>query len=231
MTKPLILIWSKDADFYLLLSYILLTEGFETAIASDEDIVAQTSGRPVRVVVLDGGRNSANAAALCTTLKSNEATSRIPTVALVSSGEDRHYIELLRAGIDESFVRPVSPAHLIAYLRSILPADQPSADVDRGSRSLSFGDLEMLAERRTIVHNGSRIELSPIEFRLLRHLFDSPGRVFSRTELIEAAWPPNLIVQPRTVDVHMGRLRRSLQKLTGRALIRTVRAAGYAVEF
>lgn len=228
--KPLILIWSEDADFYLLLNHILITEGFETAIAGDEDIIAQASSKPAKAIVLDGGKNSATAAALCATLKAESATACIPTVALVSSGSDKHYIELLRAGVDESFVRPVSPAHLIAYLRSALAIDHNAPFEAQASRNRSFGEIEMQIERRRVIHNGSQIELSPIEFRLLRHMFDSPGRVFSRTELIEAAWPPNLLVQPRTVDVHMGRLRRSLEQLTGRALIRTVRAAGYAAE-
>lgn len=228
--KPLVLIWSEDADFYVLLSYILVKEGFCTAIGDDADIVAQASSRPVSAIFLESGNRPARAAALCEALKAESSTASIPTIALVSSCQEKHYLELLRAGVDESFVRPVSPSHLIAYLGSVIARRPASTASANGIRSLSSCDLEMQTERRRVIHNGAQIELSPIEFKLFCHLSDSPGRVFSRSELIKAAWPPNLFVQPRTVDVHMGRLRRALQELTGRSLIRTIRASGYAAE-
>ncbi|QLL66277.1 response regulator transcription factor (plasmid) [Sinorhizobium mexicanum] len=229
--RPLVLICSDNADFYVLLSHILVREGFQTILVGDDDVFEQASVKEVTAIILDSAREPSITLTACAAIKGTDATSHIPTIALVSAGDERHYLNLLKAGIDENFVRPVSPARLLAYLSSLVQsgANRPRPAGENPTPTVGFGALKLDEGRRTVSYGDREIQLGPIEFKLLRRLFESPGRVFSRLELIEAAWPPNIYVQARTVDVHVGRLRRSLQRLTGLALIRTVRAAGYAI--
>ncbi|SDA87618.1 response regulator transcription factor [Sinorhizobium sp. NFACC03] len=230
--KPVVLICSDNPDLYLLLSHILVCDGYQTTLVGEEDVVTQASSRPTAAVILDSAKDTDLILRACAAIKGTASTSHIPTIGLVPAGEECHYLALLKAGIDENFVRPVSPARLLSYLNSLprgrLGGVQPP---DASFAHLGGSDvLRLKADRRAVAYGGCEAQLGPIEFQLLRCLLEAPGRVFSRQELIDAAWPSNFFVQARTVDVHVGRLRRSLLRLTGRNLIRTVRASGYAIE-
>jgi DNA-binding response OmpR family regulator len=224
--NPEILVYSEDPDFYMLLSHILTVEGFQPSLSGAERFL-EVAVRPVSAIILDIGKNAPSAAQLCSTLKAGKATASIPTIALVSSGNEFCHLDLLRMGIDESFARPISPAGLIAYLRFVC-SGEGSKPMSSSANALDFGTIHLEIDRRQVRHAGKEFHLSPIEFELLRLLFQQPGHVFSRPELIAAAWPPNIFVHPRTVDVHVGHLRRMLKDITGRDLIRTVRSIGYA---
>lgn len=232
-TKPLVLVCSGNANFYVLLAHILASEGFQTMLVSEEEVVEQAALRPVAAIVLDSAGDSDLTLRTCAAIKASDVTSRIPTIAIVSSGDERYYLALLKAGIDENFVRPISPARLLAYLGS-LPHnganDQQPTDPARQEAAAIFGALTVEPGRRLVRYGDEKIQFGPIEFNLLRCLLEAPGRVRTRLELIEAAWPSNRYVQPRTVDVHVARLRRELERLTGRPLIRTIRATGYAID-
>ncbi|WP_085027752.1 response regulator transcription factor [Ensifer aridi] len=232
-TKPSVLICSGNANFYVLLAHILASEGFQTTLVSEEEIVDQAATRPVTAIILDSAEDSELTLRTCAAIKASDVTSRIPTIALVSSGDERYYLALLKAGVDENFVRPVSPARLLAYLGS-LPrngANDKPPTVAQGEKGAgTFGALRIEPGRRLVRYGDEEVQFGPIEFNLLRCLLEAPGRVRSRLDLIAAAWPSNRYVQPRTVDVHIGRLRRSLEHLTGRNLIRTVRVTGYAID-
>ncbi|ODR88409.1 response regulator transcription factor [Sinorhizobium alkalisoli] len=231
-TKPLVLICSSDANFYVLLAYILAREGFHAILVSEDEVADQAATRPVTAVILVSAEDSGPTLRACAAIKASDTTAHIPTVAVVSSGDERCYLALLKAGADENFVRPISPARLLAYLGS-LPKNYanddrlPGADLERAR---TFGQLRIEPGRRIVGCGDEEVQFGPIEFNLLRCFLEAPGRVRSRSELIAAAWPSKRYVQPRTVDVHVGRLRRSLERLTGRTLIRTVRATGYAIE-
>ncbi|APG88117.1 phosphate regulon transcriptional regulatory protein PhoB (plasmid) [Sinorhizobium americanum CCGM7] len=226
--KPSILICSDDANFYVMLAYILAREGFQTTLVSESEVADQATIRPVTAIILIAAEDSGPMLRACAAIKGSDTTAHIPTIAVVSSGD---YLALLKAGADENFVRPISPARLLAYLGS-LPKDDANdvrlPDADEEART--FGPLSIDPGRRIVRYGGQETRFGPIEFNLLRCFLKAPGRVCRRSELIEAAWPSDHYVQPRTVDVHVGRLRRSLERLTGRTLIRTVRAAGYAME-
>ncbi|WP_164923886.1 response regulator transcription factor [Sinorhizobium fredii] len=230
--KPLVLICSNNANFYVLLAHILVREGFQAALVSEDEVVDWATAKQVTAIILDSAEDSGRTLRTCAAIKTSGAASRIPTIALVSSGDERYYLALLKAGIDENFVRPVSPARLLAYLCSLprhgtndtRPID-PSREPVR-----TFGPLRLERGRRLVGYGDKETQFGPIEFNLLQCLLEAPGRVRSRLELIEAAWPPNRYAQPRTVDVHIGRLRRALERLTGRPLIRTIRATGYALD-
>ncbi len=229
----LVLFVSNNADLYMLLAHILNREGFRTALVSEDEVLERAASADVTALILDSGEGSELVLKVCAAIKASEETSKIPTVAIVPSGDERHYLALLKAGIDENFVRPISPARLLAYLDSLHPFDANDHHLADKSheRKVTIGPLKLEVRRRLVSHGNNEVQFGPIEFNILSRLLHAPGRVCSRSELIEAAWPGDRYVQPRTVDVHVGRLRRALERLTGRTLIRTVRSTGYAIEF
>ncbi|WP_033839071.1 response regulator transcription factor [Mesorhizobium loti] len=224
--KPLIVICSQDAEFYLLLSHILEVDGFANTLASSvEETLMLASKKAVKVVVLDC-RPDNQLAAGSARLKQDARTAALPCVALVSPGAEVQHIQLLRSGIDELFVRPFAPAKLLEYLRSRLGAGQRS---QRGN-SLTYSDVEMQIDTHRVRCAGREIQLGPIEFKLLRHLLENPEKVISRDELLEVAWPNSASVGTRMVDVHISQLRKLFKQSSHSAAIRTVRLAGYALE-
>ncbi|ASY73818.1 Phosphate regulon transcriptional regulatory protein PhoB (SphR) (plasmid) [Sinorhizobium fredii CCBAU 83666] len=152
----------------------------------------------------------------------------LPVVALIAPGANYQHLDLLKAGIDESFLGPFAPAKLLSYLRARLAMERPDSE---DGRSVIWGDLEMLLpSHRVRGCNGRQIHLSQLEFNLLRHLMENRGNVCSRDELIGAAWPDNIHIDIRTVDVHISRLRKSLKEILPHNVIRTIRPIGHAVE-
>jgi two-component system phosphate regulon response regulator PhoB len=228
--KPLIAICSQDAEFYLVLDHILSVDGFTSALASDVDemieLAAETS---VHAWVLDCRRDS-QMADTCSRLRQDARSSPLPVVALIAPGAENQHLALLKAGIDESFVRPLAPANLAGYLRSKLGTRRQFGLRSDSKMLLTYGDIEMQLDTHHVHCNGREVLLGPIEFKLLRHMLENPEKVLSRDDLIEAAWPGNVYVGPRTVDVHISRLRRSLKQSSHIDAIRTVRLGGYALE-
>lgn len=229
--KPLILICPRNVDIYLLLTHILNVDGFRTALTSEEEVGEKAAALMPDAIILDTGADAASTLKACATIRSDEITAAIPTIALVAASDERYYLDLLKAGVDENFVRPVLPSRLLNYLHSLsnlkagLPPEKPSMP-----DTLAVGELTIQLGRRLVMYEGRELQLGPIEFKLLSRLLQAPGNVFSRQQLIDIAWPADHYVHSRTVDVHIGHLRRSLRRLTGHNLIRTVRASGYAVE-
>jgi two-component system phosphate regulon response regulator PhoB len=229
--KPLVVICSEDAEFYLILDHILGVDGFVSKLAGSADEAHRLTTEEVsHAVILDCQSDSKlSAPAVCMRLKQDPGTHAIPVVALIAAGAESQHIALLRAGVNESFMRPLAPAKLLDYLRSLLPATRSPSDT-MAKHALTFGDIEMRLDSHRVHRNGKEIHLGSIEFRILRELLENPGRVFSREELISAVWPDNVHVSARTVDVHISRLRRSLLMVSERDVIRTVRSAGYSIE-
>ncbi|WP_353646861.1 response regulator transcription factor [Mesorhizobium sp. WSM2239] len=228
--KPLIVIYSQDAEFYLVLSHILEVDGFASTLTGNvEETLELAAETQVQAVVLDC-RPDNTVAKACARLKQDPRTSALPVVALIAPGAEGQHIELLKSGIDECFVRPMAPGKLLDYLRSRLVADRPPGPATEFGRLLSYGDIEMQLDTHRVRRNGREIVLGPIEFKLLRYMLENPEKVLSRDELIEFAWPGNVYVGARTVDVHISRLRKSLKEASHNDVIRTVRLAGYALE-
>lgn len=229
MAKPIILVSAEDIDFYLLLDHVLKSEGFETCLASDvEETVEIAVERNPHTIVLDCRPASFSAAETCARLKEDDRTRAIPVVALISQGAEKEHIELLKSGVDDAFTRPISPAQLIDNLRTNR-GEAPAARTATNEPLLTYSDIELDRDHYRVRRHGREIHLSPIEFRLLRHLLQNPGRVFTRDDLIGAAWQKNVYVERRTVDVHIGILRRALKAGSESDLIRTVRSVGYAL--
>lgn len=224
-----ILIHSQDPDFYMLMSHILANAGYVSSLVEDTGSLAGSMLKSTVAVIFDTSNNIAGATELCLALKRNPATFHVPLIALVRARDEGHYLHLLKAGFDEGFVRPVSPERILSFLRSLPgagagPTGQPPV------ASFRFGDFDIDEDTRLLRGIEGSKQLSPIEFRLLRRLLQSPGRVLSRDDLIEGAWPPDHYVQARTVDVHIGNLRRALEQQTGRRVIRTIRSNGYVAD-
>ncbi len=228
--KPLIVIFSHDPELYLVLSHILEVDGFTCALAGTiEETFELAADRPVRAILLDCRRNN-QIAATCSPLKQDARTMILSVVALLAPGAETQHVALLKSGIDECFVRPTAPAKLLDYLRSRLSRCRSPGLEDESDVSLSYSDIEMQIKTHRVRRNGREILLGPIEFKLLRHMLQNPEKVLSRDELIGAAWPSNVFVDMRTVDVHISRLRTSLKEASANDVIRTVRLVGYALE-
>ena len=228
--KPLIAICSHDAEFYLMLSHVLAVDGFTSALASNIDEMFElAAGTPVQAWVLDCRPDNQMAASVGR-LRQDPRTSGLPVVALIAPGAENQHIELLKSGIDEGFVRPLAPAKLLAFLHEKLATGRKSGLQPEDATSLHYGDIDMQLDTHHVRCNGSEIALGPIEFKLLRYMLANPEKVHSREELIEAAWPSSVFVGPRTVDVHISRLRKSLKRASNSDMIRTVRLGGYALE-
>ena len=227
----LVMIHSKDPDFYILMSHILATAGFRASLAEDFEAVVGSDVPTMIAVLVDTSDNIDGVTAFCTRLKATASTVHLPLLALIRAVDDQSYLRLLKAGIDEGFVRPVSPERILSYLRAISPSSPSSAMSPISPRPLvRFGNLEIDEQTRLVRCKTGSVQLSPIEFRLLKRLLEAPGRAFSRDDLIKAAWPADHHVNVRTVDVHIAKLRRALEETTGRAIIRTIRSNGYVAD-
>ena len=228
-----ILVVTDDLEFYLLLSHMLEVDGFIVTLADDaEEALQVATGDAPQAIVLDCRPDSFAAPDLCRQLKQDPQTNPIALIALIGKGAERQHVALVKSGIDESFTRPVSPGKLLDFIRSAATYRQPAtAAWQKGTAAgrLNYAGIEMSLDTYSVRRKGHEIRLGPIEFRILRHLLQNPGKVFSRIDLIGAAWPENIHVEERTVDVHIGRLRKNLNSVSGADVIRTVRSAGYAL--
>ncbi|MER8613188.1 response regulator transcription factor [Mesorhizobium sp. M1216] len=229
--KPLVLICSQDAEFYLNYSHILEADRFaseQAGCAKEAFVLAEQ--REFHAVVLDCVPASATGATICARLKEEPRTADLPVIALIARGAEDQHLDLLKAGIDEIFVRPIDPAKLLDCLRARLALPKRGANGLENGGWLTCGGLEMKVDARRIRGNGHDIHLGLIEFNVLRLMIEAPGKVFSREELIGRAWGDNIHVEPRTVDVHISRIRKALKSASPDSDIRTVRSAGYLLE-
>lgn len=228
--KPVVVLSSEDAEFCFLLQYILEAEGYAVCLASRPDQVVRLADHPnTRAILLDC--LSDNLGAICQGLRRGALTGRVPIAALVSASSDRH-IDLIEAGIDDSLVRPLAPARLLQFLKNGATSGVYGEDLGQlgSGRTLRQLEIEMNLASQSVRCNGRPLDLAPIGFRLLQYFLQFPNTVHSRPSLIAAAWRGTRSVDPRTVDVHIGRLRQALRPLSGYDAIRTIRAAGYVLE-
>ncbi|AUW46202.1 response regulator transcription factor [Rhizobium leguminosarum] len=217
---PIILICSQDAELYLLLTHILHSEGFQARLAvSDDDVVDACTSAEVSAVVLDCAGWPSDIAPLCALLKD----SGLPVGALVGEDTRAQHLQLIKAGLDEGITRPLSPSKLLAFLHGISARSEASTLPNfAAAADIVFGP-------HAVVVSGKRIALAPIEMRILRFLFEKQGQISTREQLIEGVWPDPHAVESRTVDVHIGRLRKAFAGLRN-LRIRTAYGAGYALE-
>ena len=224
---PYILIVEDEAALLTLLRYNLEKGGFEVGEAIDgEEALLMVDERRPDLMVLDWMLPTLSGIEVCRRIRRRPDLHPLPIVMLTARGEEADRVRGLDGGADDYVVKPFSPAELLARIRAILRRLRPAL----GDEVLSYADLRMDLAAHRVTRADTAIHLGPTEFRLLRHLMENPGRVFSREQLLDSVWGPDIFIETRTVDVHVRRLRRALNGGARADLIRTVRSAGYALD-
>ncbi len=227
MAQPSVLVVEDEDALATLLQYNLEKEGYQVSLAADgEEALVQVDERLPDLVVLDWMLPKVSGVEVCRRLRSRSETRNLPVIMLTARGEESDRVRGLDTGADDYLTKPFSMAELAARIRAVLRRIRPGLAEDR----VRQGDiiLDRVAHR---VKRGEReVHLGPTEFRLLDHLIQHPGRVFSREQLLDAVWGSDVYVEVRTVDVHIGRLRKALNRDAELDPIRTVRSAGYSLD-
>lgn len=221
-----ILIVEDEEPLTLLLRYNLESEGFavESAARGDEAETRLKESIP-DLILLDWMLPGISGIELCRRLRARPETEQLPIIMLTARGEEGERVRGLSTGADDYVVKPFSVPELIARVKAILRRAKP----EMVATLLRAGDIELDRETHRVRRSGREIHLGPTEFRLLEFLMQSPGRVFSREQLLDGVWGHDVYIDERTVDVHVGRLRKALNKHRRAAdPIRTVRGVGYA---
>jgi two-component system phosphate regulon response regulator PhoB len=223
----LILVVEDEAALVTLLRYNLDREGFRVAEARDgEEALLMAREQKPDLVLLDWMLPLLSGLEVCRQLRRSPETRNVPIIMLTARGEEGDKLRGLDSGADDYVTKPFSPSELIARIRAALRRSRPATN----GESLQFEDLTMDLAAHRVRRRGRDIHLGPTEFRLLRYLMEHQGRVFSREQLLDMVWGQDVYVEPRTVDVHIRRLRKAINKTDEIDLIRTVRSAGYSLD-
>ena len=224
---PLILVVEDEAALVTLLRYNLEREGFRVAEARDgEEALLMAREQKPDLVILDWMLPLLSGLEVCRQLRRGPETRTVPIIMLTARGEEGDKLRGLDSGADDYVTKPFSPSELIARIRAALRRSRPTTN----GESLQFEDLSMDLAAHRVRRRGRDIHLGPTEFRLLRYLMEHQGRVFSREQLLDMVWGQDVYVEPRTVDVHIRRLRKAINAPSETDLIRTVRSAGYSLD-
>jgi two-component system phosphate regulon response regulator PhoB len=222
-----ILIVEDEEPIQILLSYNFEAEGYRVrSTAQGEEVARLVNEERPDLIVLDWMLPGISGIEVCRLLRTRPETRDIPIIMLTARGEENERVRGLATGADDYMVKPFSVPELLARVRTILRRANPDAVAE----VLKAGDIALDRRARRVTRSKRDIELSPTEFRLLEHLMQNPGRVYSRSQLLDAVWGRDIYVDERTVDVHVGRLRKSLQRGRESDPIRTVRSMGYAFD-
>jgi two-component system phosphate regulon response regulator PhoB len=225
--KPHILVVEDEAALQQLLAYNLERAGFTVDQAFDGDeAMTLIAERTPDLILLDWMLPWMSGLELCRQLRRRPATANVPIIMLTARTEEPDRLRGLDTGADDYVTKPFSVDELIARIRAVLRRVRPAF----AEQILSFADLTMDLASHRVARTGREVHLSPTEFRLLRQLLESPGRVFSRAQLLDLVWGRDQEVELRTVDATIRRLRRALNAGGEADLLRTVRAAGYALD-
>jgi two-component system phosphate regulon response regulator PhoB len=227
MTTPTIVIAEDEDALATLLQYNLEKEGYRVLIAGDgeEALIVIDEHKP-DILLLDWMLPKVSGIEVCRRLRQKTETRNLPILMLTARGEESDRIRGLDTGADDYVVKPFSMTELLARIRAVLRRIRPGLADDR----LAHGDIVVDRVSHRVKRQGKEVHLGPTEFRLLDHLIQHPGRVFSREQLLDAVWGSDVYVEARTVDVHVGRLRKALNVEESANPIRTVRSAGYSLD-
>ena len=224
---PRVLVVEDEQALALLLSYNLEAEGYLVErVERGDDAELRLAESPPDLVILDWMLPGVSGLEICRRLRAREETRALPVIMLTARGEETERVRGLSVGADDYVVKPFSVPELMARVRSLLRRARP----ERIASKLMAGDIDLDRETRRVRRAGRDIHLGPTEFRLLEYLLEKPGRVFSRAQLLDAVWGMSAEIDERTVDVHVGRLRKALVRGRERDPIRTVRGAGYSFD-
>jgi two-component system phosphate regulon response regulator PhoB len=224
---PYVLVVEDEDALATLLHYNLDKEGYRVGVAGDgEEALIMANERAPDLVILDWMLPKVSGIEVCRRLRGRAETRNVPIIMLTARGEESDRIRGLDTGADDYVVKPFSMVELTARVRAVLRRIRPGLADDR----ITVGDIVIDRVAHRVKRAGKEIHLGPTEFRLLDYLMQHPGRVFSREQLLDAVWGSDVYVEARTVDVHIGRLRKALNGDTDGDPIRTVRSAGYSLD-
>ncbi|HET9018045.1 MAG TPA: phosphate regulon transcriptional regulator PhoB [Acetobacteraceae bacterium] len=227
LSKPLVLVVEDEAALATMLRYNLEKQGFRVEEASDgQEALTRVAETQPDIVLLDWMLPSMSGIEVCRQLRRRSATRDLPVIMVTARSEDQDAVRGLNTGADDYITKPFSIDALLARMRALLR--RTNAVPAKGR--LAFHDIEMDLSAHRVQRNGRAIHLGPTEFRLLEFFLQHPRRVFSREELLDAVWGRDIHVEPRTVDVHIRRLRKAINGEDELDMVRTVRAAGYALD-
>ena len=227
MSKTRLLLIEDDAALAQLLRYSFEREGFQvTHTASGEEGLLLATEIGPDIILLDWMLEELSGIEVCRRLRRSPDTANVPLVMLSARGEEADRVRGLETGADDYITKPFSPLELIARVKAVLRRVRPAL----AGGSLSYADVELDIATHKVRRAGAVVPIGPTEFKLLRHFLEHPGRVFSRERLLDSVWGHDTYIEPRTVDVHIRRLRKAINAGGKSDIIRTVRSAGYALD-
>lgn len=224
--KPLVLLVEDEPAQREILRYNLASEGYDVSIAENGDdamVLVEEIGPDL--ILLDWMLPGVSGIEICRRVKTRKETNDIPVIMLSARSDEMDRVRGLETGADDYMVKPFSVQELMARIRTQLRRTRPASVGQR----LEYDDIVLDGETHRVTRSGDPIKLGPTEFRLLTTFMEKPGRVWSREQLLDRVWGRDVYVDTRTVDVHVGRLRKALCKAGGEDPLRTVRGTGYAL--
>jgi two-component system, OmpR family, phosphate regulon response regulator PhoB len=227
MSRAHILLVEDDQSLVELLTWNLEREDFEVEHTADgEEALLLARESPPDLVLLDWMIEGLSGIEVCRRLRRIPDTANVPIIMLTARGEEEDRVRGLETGADDYVTKPFSPRELVARVQAVLRRVRPAL----AGEQLIYSDIEMDTVSHKVRRAGITVPLGPTEFRLLKHFLEHPGRVFSRERLLDSVWGRDSDIEPRTVDVHIRRLRKAINVGACADVIRTVRSAGYALD-
>ena len=224
--KPSVLVVEDEPAQREVLAYNLEAEGFRVATAGNgEEALMLVAEEAPDLIVLDWMLPNVSGIEVCRRLKSRSETKAVPIIMLSARSEEVDRVRGLETGADDYVVKPYSVVELMARVRTQLRRTRAATQ----GETLEYQDITLDSETHRVHRGGKLLKLGPTEFRLLATFMEKPGRVWSREQLLDRVWGRDIYVDTRTVDVHVGRLRKALCAMGGEDPLRTVRGAGYAL--
>lgn len=227
MPQPRLLLVEDDQALAELLEFRFRAEGYDVVTTPDGDeAMLLASEQTPDLVVLDWMIEGTSGIEVCRRLRRSKTTAHVPIVMLTARETEDDRVRGLETGADDYVTKPFSPRELIARVAAVMRRIRPAL----AGETLTVGDLSLDATAHRVARRGHTLALGPTEFRLLKFLMEHPGRVFSRSQLLDAVWGTGSDIEMRTVDVHIRRLRKGIEVPGAPDPVRTVRSAGYALE-
>ena len=227
MARAKMLLVEDDAALAELLVYHFKREDFDVKQTPDgEEALLLAQETPPDIVLLDWMVEGLSGIEVCRRLRRMPETANVPIIMLTARGEEEDRVRGLETGADDYVTKPFSPRELVARVGAVLRRVRPAL----AGEALVYADIEMDTVGHKVRRGGSTVALGPTEFRLLKHFLEHPGWVFSRERLLDSVWGHDSDIEPRTVDVHIRRLRKAINENGRTDIIRTVRSAGYALD-
>ena len=227
MSRPLVLVVEDEAALATMLRYNLEKQGFRVDEAVDgQEALTRIAEAPPDLVLLDWMLPVMSGIEVCRQIRRRADTRDLPVIMVTARTDDQDAVRGLNTGADDYITKPFNMEALLARMRALLRR----AGAAPAKGTLNFHDITLDQAAHRVHRNGRAVHVGPTEYRLLEFFLQHPRRVFSREEVLDAVWGPDIHVEPRTVDVHIRRLRKSMNEEGELDLVRTVRAAGYALD-